>query len=105
MNPIVEDVLLFLKKKNTMIGIISLVVAIVLLNFFTWMYRDNIRAAQIESVVSVSFENEQFQSVQEEKLKKLLMSKELTVIGIIEGANNKGLDKLEDVFNQKRIVI
>ena len=101
MSSIIDELTSLLKKKKTIALLISLVIAIILMNVLIKVFRDDIREQQIVSVGDVVYVNKQFIPIKESEIAKITKNKELTVLALVETADNKGLKKVEKMFNSK----
>ena len=101
MSSIIDELTSLLKKKKTIALLISLVIAIILMNVLIKVFRDDIREQQIVSVGDVVYVNKQFIPIKESEIAKITKNKELTVLALVETADNKGLKKVEKMFDSK----
>ena len=101
MSSIIDELTSLLKKKKTIALLISLVIAIILMNVLITVFRDDIRKQQIVSVGDVVYVNKQFIPIKESEIAKITKNKELTVLALVETADNKGLKKVEKMFDSK----
>ena len=101
MSSIIDELTSLLKKKKTIALLISLVIAIILMNVLIKVFRDDIRKQQIVSVGDVVYVNKQFIPIKESEIAKITKNKELTVLALVETADNKGLKKVEKMFDSK----
>ncbi len=93
-----------LKKKKTIAVIASVLIGTVLMTILISIYRENIRAQQIESVAKTTYKSKQFKSINDSELDKLLNSKNKTVVAVIDAKNNSGYKELQKMFNQTKQV-
>lgn len=104
MNNVLDQLLVFLKKKKTIACIVILISGIIITNVFSGMYKATIQDRQIESVAKVTYQNKQFKSIKESEVSKLLKNKEQIIIAIIDTSDNKGYSKVKKMFNSKATI-
>lgn len=104
MNNILDQTLVFLKKKKTIALIVIILSGIIITNIFSGIYRATIREQQVDSVAKVTYKNKQFKNIKESEVSKLLKSKEQTIVGIIDTSDNKGYSKVKKMFDSKTVI-
>lgn len=104
MNNILDQLLVFLKKKKTIACIVILISGIIITNIFSGMYKATIRDQQIESVAKVTYKNKQFKNIKETEVNQLLKNKEQTIVAVIDTSDNKGYSKVKKMFNSKTTI-
>ena len=101
MSSLLEELLVLLKKKKTIAILVSILLGFVLMKLLITVFKEDIREQQIASVGETVYVNKQFVPVKENEVMKLAKNKEQTIIALVETADNKGLDKVSDMFDSK----